>query len=176
MSRPIIYMAAFGLIALIAVTFAFLRGGPSLEPSGGNGRLPGLPVKPIGNTAISHGGPTPARAEGDSPPQAAAPIALGDRVVVGAVPRPGGGPPAPVALLAAVPESEPPELPASTETVTSVLPGAAAIVVAIAPAVPPDTRQNETYYKVQLSNGLAGWVPERSLHLAAHPAGEEAPR
>ena len=80
MSRPIIYMAAFGLIALIAVTFAFLRGGPSLEPSGGNGRLPGLPVKPIGNTAISHGGPTPARAEGDSPPQAAAPIALGATV------------------------------------------------------------------------------------------------
>ena len=90
------------LIALVAVTFAFLRGGPSLEPSGGNGHLPGLPVKPIGNTAISHEGPTPALTQGDSLPQAADPIALGDRVLIGAVPRPGGGPPAPVALLAAV--------------------------------------------------------------------------
>lgn len=165
MSRSIIYMAAFGLIALIAVTFAFLRGGPSLDPG-----------KPIGNTAISHGGPAPAPTEVGSPAHAAAPIALGDRVVIGTAPGPGGGLPAPVALLAAVPESEPPEPPATTETVTSVIPGTVGIVVAIAPAVPPDTRQKETYYKVQLPNGLAGWVPERTVHVAAHQAGEEAPR
>lgn len=176
MSRSIIYLVAFGLIALVAVTVAFLRGGPSVEPPGGSGRLPGLPVKPIGNTAISHGGPTPARAEGDSLPRRTAPIGLGDRVVVGAVPRPGVSPATPIALLAAIPESEPPDLPASTATVTSVLPGTVGFVVAIAPAVPPDTRQTETYYRIQLSNGLAGWVPERSLHAAAHPAGEGTPR
>lgn len=50
--------------------------------------------------------------------------------------------------------------------------GAVVTVVAIAPAVPPDTRQTETYYKIQLVDGETGWVSEqilRPMNVRAQP-------
>lgn len=162
MPRLFTYIVLLGLVAAIAVAIAFLRGSP---PSASSTSLMegGTPAKPFGNTAISHGGPSPTRSEVEAP-AGADQMGIGQHVVIKAntpllssIPTGDTGSPSP---------SDGPSVPAGT----------AATVVAIAPAVPPDTRQVETYYKVQLPDGRAGWIPEHALQTATPPATGVAPR
>lgn len=60
MSRWLTYMLLLGVVALVAAALTLLRGGPSTDPTGGSKSRPRLPAKPIGNTAVGHGGPSPA--------------------------------------------------------------------------------------------------------------------
>jgi hypothetical protein len=143
MSRFFLYMVGLGIAVLVSAAVMLLRppapGSSSLmEPPGG---------RHVGNTAISHGGP------GASPP--AAPVGpgsseLGKAVIVVRD----------TSLLSAVPAAPDAEPLRGTAPVPA---GTMVTIVAIAPAVPSDTAQGETFYKVRLKDGLAGWVAEHEL-------------
>lgn len=166
MPRFLTCMILLGIVGLIGATAVFLRSNPPSASSGDGAMNGGTPTKPFGNTAISHGSPLQTSSELETPRSAQgqmAQIGLGQHVVIATA----------LSLLPAVPDG-PPGM-STPPAGFSVAAGTVATVLAIAPAVPPDTRQTETYYKVQLSSGQAGWVPERALRPASIAPRESSP-
>jgi len=160
MPRFFTYMVLLGIVALIAAGAALMRSNPAYSPSYSMG---GSPAKPIGNTAISHGGTASAGSEVYAAAEASNSIGIGQEMVIGA----------PAVLHPAIPDEAMRE--SASRTTPPVPVGTVVTVVAIAPAVPPDTRQTETYYKVQLLDGQTGWVSEQILRPMNAP-GKPPPR
>jgi hypothetical protein len=147
MPRFLLYMLGLGVVALVGATALLLR--PSAP---GSSSLPEpRSARPVGNTAISHGGPAPSASP--APPAGPGSLDLGKEVIVARD----------TALLAAVPAAPDAE---PARGAAMIRAGTRATIVAIAPAAPPDTAQTETYYKVQFIDGQAGWVAEHDLRSA----------
>jgi hypothetical protein len=165
-------MMVIGGVALVAGALALFGETPSPAPSGGGAGPTRLSAKPIGNTAISHGGPAPVSIETNDTAGTPGKISVGQRVVVGEVSGSLPGTTTPIPLLVSAPDHEPRTHSSSSGTARSVAPGTVVLITGVSPARQTDTEFVEPYYEIQLPDGVTGWLPEHVFHAVAEQAGK----
>jgi hypothetical protein len=165
-------MMVIGGVALVAGALALFRESPSPAPSGDGAGLTRLSAKPLGNTAISHGGPAPVPIETNDTAGTPGKISVGQRVVVGEASGSLPGTTTPIPLLVSAPDHESRAHSPSSGAARSVAPGTVVLITGVFSARRTDTGFVEPYYEIQLPDGVTGWLPERVLHAVTEQAGK----
>jgi hypothetical protein len=161
-------MVVFGIVALIAGYLAFRQGVMPNPSSRDHQTASGFSSKPIGKTAISHGG-------SPEPPAVTGPYSLS----TGSIPQ---GQAILVQHLASAPHDSMPipilhSIPRSSsspsedhqgETPQSVKPGTQGIVIGMATLPAAESSRTRMYYQVRLSDGREGWLPDHVVQVASN--------
>jgi hypothetical protein len=147
--------AGLGGTAIVVGIMALWLHEPQSPPL--RGAVTSSPKKMVGNSALSHGGPSPNSSLTAVP--SIAQFHTGQRVIVVSAEYGSHT----VSLLPSPPDSA---TSTSTSGVTQTLSGGTVVIVSGMRATEPVPGRTEQYYEVTVPDGRKGWLSERVLRLA----------